>query len=102
MSALKQGFLAHNQHIRSVVPAERLLVWHPKDGWGPLCKFLEKDVPAEPLPKVNEGDFTVKIFQYILMLRFMGVAKRMAIVGLPVALGWGMWWWYQKSDVMAV
>lgn len=97
MAALKQGFLAHNQHIRSVVPSERLLIWHPKDGWDLLCKFLEKDTPAEPVPKVNEGDFTVKIFQYILLLRFKGVAKRMAIVGLPVALGRGFWWWYQRN-----
>ena len=23
------------------VPSERLLVWNPKEGWEPLCEFLE-------------------------------------------------------------
>lgn len=99
MNALKEGYLAHNQHIRSVVPKERLLVWHPKDGWGPLCKFLGKDVPEEPVPKVNEGDFTVTIFRYILVLRFTEIAKRMVKVGLPVAVGWGVLWWYQRNQM---
>ena len=26
--------------VRSNVPAERLLVFEAKDGWGPLCEFL--------------------------------------------------------------
>ena len=28
------------------VPAERLLVWDPKEGWEPLCEFLEVPVPG--------------------------------------------------------
>jgi len=29
-------------------------VWHPEDGWEPLCAFLEVPVPDEPLPNVND------------------------------------------------
>ena len=43
-----------NEEVKSTVPSERLLVWHPKDGWDPLCEFLEVDVPDEPLPQVND------------------------------------------------
>jgi hypothetical protein len=45
-----------NQEVQATVPAERLLVWHPKDGWEPLCEFLEVDVPDQPLPHVNDTE----------------------------------------------
>jgi hypothetical protein len=41
-----------NDEVRATVPAERLLEWHPKDGWEPLCNFLEVDVPDQDLPQV--------------------------------------------------
>jgi hypothetical protein len=43
-----------NDEVKSAVPAERLLVWDPAEGWDPLCAFLEVDVPAEPLPRLND------------------------------------------------
>jgi hypothetical protein len=45
-----------NQEVEATVPAERLLVWEPRDGWEPLCEFLGVDMPAEELPKVNDTD----------------------------------------------
>jgi Sulfotransferase domain len=46
----------YNEEVKRTVPAERLLVWNPKDGWEPLCTFLELPVPDVPLPHVNETD----------------------------------------------
>jgi hypothetical protein len=43
-----------NDEVKRTVPAERLLVWNPREGWEPLCEFLEVDVPAEPLPRLND------------------------------------------------
>ena len=43
-----------NAEVESTVPAERLLVWHPKDGWEPMCEFLDVEVPDDPLPQVND------------------------------------------------
>ena len=43
-----------NQSVIDTVPAERLLVWDPKEGWEPLCEFLGVDVPDQPLPRVND------------------------------------------------
>jgi hypothetical protein len=43
-----------NERVQATVPAERLLVWDPAEGWEPLCEFLEVDVPAEPLPRLND------------------------------------------------
>ena len=45
-----------NQEVIDTVPAERLLVWNPKDGWEPLCDFLELPVPEQPLPHVNDTE----------------------------------------------
>lgn len=39
--------------IKATVPAERLLVLNVKEGWGPLCRFLEVEVPEWEFPKVN-------------------------------------------------
>ena len=46
----------HNAEVKSTVPPERLLVWEVRDGWEPLCEFLEVEVPAEPLPHVNDRE----------------------------------------------
>ncbi len=43
-----------NERVREAVPADRLLVWNPAEGWEPLCEFLEVPVPAEPLPRLND------------------------------------------------
>ena len=34
-----------NQTVIDTVPSDRLLVWHPKDGWEPLCELLDVPVP---------------------------------------------------------
>jgi hypothetical protein len=43
-----------NETVVRTVPAERLLVWRPGEGWEPLCEFLEVDVPDEPMPRLND------------------------------------------------
>ena len=44
-------------YIESVVPKEDLLIWNVKDGWEPLCSFLGKEIPDEPIPHDNKtGD----------------------------------------------
>lgn len=50
----KWVYREHYDMIRGLVPPERLLEWTVEDGWEPLCKFLGKEVPNEPLPKMND------------------------------------------------
>lgn len=45
-----------NQAVIDTVPAERLLVWQPQDGWEPLCEFVGAQVPDTPLPHVNDTE----------------------------------------------
>ncbi len=48
-----------NQHIEDVkahVPADKLLVYDVRDGWEPICNFLGKPVPSDPLPHLNKKE----------------------------------------------
>ena len=47
-------FNAHNEAIKRVVPAQRLLVYEVQQGWEPLCAFLQLPIPTEPFPHVND------------------------------------------------
>jgi Sulfotransferase domain len=50
------GIERWNREVIDTVPSDRLLVWNPKDGWEPLCEFLEVDTPDAPLPNVNDTE----------------------------------------------
>jgi hypothetical protein len=48
-----------NQHIEDVkahVPADKLLIYDVREGWGPLCKFLNVPEPTEALPHLNKKE----------------------------------------------
>jgi hypothetical protein len=47
---------AHNQEVIEKVPADKLLVYQPGDGWAPLCAFLGHPVPDDDYPRVNSTD----------------------------------------------
>ncbi|MGB8383031.1 MAG: sulfotransferase family protein [Dermatophilaceae bacterium] len=52
---MRDAFHRYNYEVQAVVPAERLLVWTPADGWEPLCEFLELPMPDAPFPHVNDS-----------------------------------------------
>lgn len=49
-------YVKRNQQVIDTLPAERLLQFHPKQGWEPLCAFLGVAVPDAPFPRVNSRD----------------------------------------------
>ena len=51
-------FENRNKEIIESVPAERLLVFKVKEGWGPLCEFLDLPVPDEDFPHINSREET--------------------------------------------
>ena len=60
-------FEAWNEEVRRSVPKEQLLEFEVKDGWKPLCDFLDLPVPDEPFPNVNDSKAmsrTIKNFQW--------------------------------------
>lgn len=58
-------FRDHIEEVKQSIPPERLLLHQAKDGWEPLCQFLNKPVPDTPYPRVNEA----KEFKRILFIQ---------------------------------
>jgi hypothetical protein len=63
-------FKNHIEEVKSVVPEERLLVFEARQGWAPLCAFLNVPVPANrPYPHKNKGVFVRRILKYKTLLK---------------------------------
>ena len=89
----KHRFVEHNQHIRKIVPKDRLLEHKPQDGWVPLCKFLGHKVPEGEYPRAWDGKELVRVAR---MLWWFILAKAVATTALPVGTIVGVWYWYYR------
>src|SRR4051794_10236186 len=49
-------FQEWNRRVGERIPADRLLVYEVTEGWAPLCRFLDKPIPATPFPHLNDGE----------------------------------------------
>lgn len=58
-----ETFQQRTKEVKQVVPADRLLIFNVKEGWEPLCRFLEVPVPNTPFPHVNDRVAMLKRFQ---------------------------------------
>ncbi|KAK4962870.1 hypothetical protein LTR10_000497 [Elasticomyces elasticus] len=94
----KSTYRAHNEHVKRVTPADRLLLFSLADGWGPLCQFLDKPVPDVPFPRVNETlAVQEKIKLYIAesykrtLIRFARRLVPLVVLMLAVMLVWAWW-----------
>ena len=57
---MRKRYRIHNHHVKSIVPADKLLVYNVKEGWKPLCDFLECEVPTVAFPHENIKDEVTK------------------------------------------
>ena len=87
-AALRRGFIAHNEHVRSIVPQHNLLDYEVSEGWEPLCKFLGKSGPDGPFPCVNEGSQMVDRMKVLLFIKALQGFTVPAIVAL---VSWVIW-----------
>ena len=53
---LVNAFKSHNEAVKDVIPADRLLVFEVKQGWSPLCNFLDVPVPDTEFPRTNHRE----------------------------------------------
>ncbi|KAJ6526730.1 P-loop containing nucleoside triphosphate hydrolase protein [Mycena capillaripes] len=71
----KKRFEEHYAAMRRAVPKERLLEYDVKEGWGPLCAFLGKEVPSEKFSHTNDTKMmneriaatTTQVFQHVAL-----------------------------------
>jgi hypothetical protein len=96
--ALLASFDSHYERVRTAVPADRLLEFHPGMGWEPLCEFLGVEVPEVAFPHMNSGPEAMKLEVELYWYRWSVVGRRLVrrllfflgIWGLFVCLGgWG-------------
>ena len=53
---LMKAFSDHNEAVKASIPESQLLVFEVKEGWEPLCRFLDMPVPDEPFPRSNDRE----------------------------------------------
>lgn len=83
----RQIFEQHEADVKAAFGPDRLLVFHPKEGWEPLCAFLNVPVPDEPFPNVNDrADFQKRIGMFKRLQMVPWVIGGLAIVGIAAAV----------------
>lgn len=69
------------EEVKKTVPPDRLLIYEVKEGWKPLCDFLNAPVPDKPFPHINERKSFRRV---ILLLRVLNWLVPF-MVGLAIA-----------------
>ena len=62
----RKMYQLHNDSIIKLVPAKSLLVYDVKDGWEPLCNFLEVEKPDINFSHTNRRVEFDKKAKYLL------------------------------------
>lgn len=57
---LLKRYRTHNEYVLKNVPKDKLLVIDFKQGWEPLCEFLNQPVPDVPFPHKNKKGVIIK------------------------------------------
>jgi len=98
--ALRHYYVNHYEHVRQVVPKEKLLEFQSSDGWGPLCQFLGKEARNVEYPRVNDAAQTVNLHIFLQFFRVWKlVEKPLIYLGALGAALWAVWLGYRKIDL---
>ncbi len=63
-------FKNHIEEVKRSVPKERLLIFEARQGWEPLCSFLNVPVPIDkPYPHKNKGAWVRQALKYRDLLK---------------------------------
>ena len=97
-------YVNHNRAVRDRIPTEKLLEYNIKDGWAPLCEFLDiSDCPSVPFPNTNSlasqkamTDFPRMFFYSISMLVIVILIKSLRKCTRKITL-----WRYPERRILA-
>ncbi|PYH94048.1 non-ribosomal peptide synthetase [Aspergillus ellipticus CBS 707.79] len=82
----------HIAWLKETVPEDRLVFFDVKEGWGPLCKALGKEVPKDiPFPRINDSDAIDQTAKYHIrrgLVRWMGIFATVGVVLTGLKLYW--------------
>lgn len=89
----REFYQEYNSEIKKIVPRERLLVFNVKEGWEPLCRFLDKDVPPWEFPRGNDREGFVRALDIYNAQIHAGVRRRIwKTAGLAMVAVAGLWY----------
>ncbi|KAF2818884.1 hypothetical protein CC86DRAFT_472534 [Ophiobolus disseminans] len=91
--ATRHHWDAHTQYLKRVVPAKQLLFYDVREGWGPLCEALGKEVPEEEFPRVNDSRAIEELARKMVL---RGVGRWGILLG-SVGVGVGAWLWMRGA-----
>jgi len=78
-------FNNHIEEVERTIPRERLLIFEARQGWEPLCTFLDAPVPAnQSYPHVNDGA------SWRWMLRYGEIVIWAVLISIVAGLIWLM------------
>ena len=66
------------EEVKNTVPSEKLLIFSVKEGWEPLCKFLDVPIPDGPFPNTND----TKMMKQRMMIG--KIAAYLLVFGVPL------------------
>lgn len=84
----------HEDHLRAVVPKEKLHFYRVSEGWEPLCKILNVPVPDRQFPHNNTQGDARKVFTDLM---FMGLISWAFVLGLLYAMYWFFLGWTKQT-----
>ena len=78
--------------VRRLAEGREFLEYNVKEGWGPLCEFLEKEMPGGEFPRRNDKDAYAENIR-LLKKEMMGVMVRnmVLVFGAMLAVLWIAW-----------
>lgn len=72
----------HARIMEAKATPSELLIFDLKDGWAPLCQFLDKPVPEEAFPRVNE--------RAAIQAKMLEIMQRDAMYAVKKSIPWLM------------
>lgn len=85
---LIEAYSEWTEQVKRDVPEEKLLIFHPAQGWKPLCEFLGVPIPDVPFPRSNARKAMNRRECCIV---FFGIIQ--LIVFPLLVVNWILFWW---------
>jgi hypothetical protein len=97
-AALRKSFTDHYDNVRAKVPKDKLLEFHPREGWAPLCNFLGHDtVQGIPFPKINDAASTVRLHYIIVLITLWNMFGKYVMMALAAMLAYVISRWMRAG-----
>lgn len=80
-------------YLERTVPKDKLMYFDVRDGWGPLCKALNVDVPiGVEFPEINDGKAIEEFAKKQVQRGLRKWAMLVGGYGLGAAIVWRFFW----------